>query len=105
MAESSQPLTGNLAFCPSAWNVFQGGFRMTCNQSLVLENISEAVLWHLGSAWLHFQFISSCSEAKKGQVQQLLNEYKVMHNQELRDIWVWLSENYRPAILGCLNTK
>jgi hypothetical protein len=38
-------------------------------------------------------------------VQQLLNEYKVMHNKELRDIWVWLSENYRPAILGCLNTK
>ena len=77
---------------------------MTCNQSLVLENISEAVA--SGQCLASFPVIfSSCSEAKKGQVQQLLNEYKVMHNKELRDIWVWLSENYRPAILGCLNTK
>ena len=39
----------------------KGGFRMTCNQSLVLENISEQ---------------------QKGQVQKLLDEYKVMHSKE-----------------------
>ncbi|CAK9002825.1 unnamed protein product [Durusdinium trenchii] len=39
----------------------EGGFRMTCNQSLVLENISEA---------------------KKPMVQKLLDEYKVMHSKE-----------------------
>ena len=39
----------------------EGGFRMTCNQSLVLENITDA---------------------KKSQVQQLLDQYKVMHSKE-----------------------
>jgi len=39
----------------------EGGFRMTCNQSLVLENITEA---------------------KKSKVQALLDEYKVMHSKE-----------------------
>eukprot|EP00931_Biecheleriopsis_adriatica_P086419 TRINITY_DN610_c0_g1_i10.p1 TRINITY_DN610_c0_g1~~TRINITY_DN610_c0_g1_i10.p1 ORF type:complete len:964 (+),score=245.44 TRINITY_DN610_c0_g1_i10:67-2892(+) len=39
----------------------QGAFRMTCNQSVVLENIPEA---------------------KKVTVQKLLDEYKVMHSKE-----------------------
>ncbi|CAE7246854.1 sir1, partial [Symbiodinium sp. CCMP2456] len=39
----------------------KGGFRMTCNQSLVLENISEA---------------------KRPIIQKLLDEYQVMHSQE-----------------------
>ncbi|CAE7673399.1 cysI [Symbiodinium necroappetens] len=39
----------------------KGGFRMTCNQSLVLENISEA---------------------KRPIIQKLLDEYQVMHSKE-----------------------
>ncbi|CAJ1459739.1 unnamed protein product, partial [Effrenium voratum] len=39
----------------------KGGFRMTCNQSLVLENIDED---------------------KKSKVQELLDKYKVMHSKE-----------------------
>ena len=68
--------------------VWQGGFRMTCNQSLVLENISEAAV----HALMLFMGCLDMAARKPGLLQSL-------HRPVAR--WTWLGqETYYPKASG-----